>query len=374
MSTDPGLYIENIATTDGRAMDAARARLDMLAKPLGSLGKLEDIAARLCAITRSQRPAIDKRCVIVVAADNGVVDEGVSCAAQCVTAIHTINIVNGVTGVGVLAKQFNTDLMVADVGVNAMMSHPRLIGMKVRRSTGNIAIEPAMTRAEAQAAIGAGIQLAERARAEGYQAIGVGEMGIGNTTTSSAVLAALLGLHDIDIPAVVGRGAGLDDVGYEKKVKVVRSALALHMPNGLDPVDVLHKVGGLDIAAMTGVYIGAAHLGLPAVIDGFISAVAALCAARLNPLIRHYMFASHSSLERGYALAIGELGLSPCLALDMRLGEGSGCPLMFGIMDAAVAVLKNMATFAEARIGDDYLESIREIGDTAFSQSLRCTS
>lgn len=360
-NTSCKFFIDNIKPTDKSAYEKAKSHLDNLAKPPGSLGKLEEIAAKLCAIAGSQTPTIDKRCVIITAADNGVVDAGVSSAPQAVTAVQTINIVNGVTGVGVMAKAFRTDLIVADVGVNAELSHPLLLDRKVRKSTGNITLEPAMSRAEAEAAIAVGIGLAEAAKSAGYELIGVGEMGIGNTTTSSAVLSALLGLSGNDIDSAVGKGAGLNHTAYEHKINVIKASLALHKPDGRDPVDVLYKVGGLDLAAMTGVFIGAAYYGLPVVIDGFISAVAALCAARLNPLTKEYMFASHLSAERGYTPAINALGLSPCLDLGMRLGEGSGCPLMFGVMDAALAAFKDMATFGEANIGDDYLDNIREI-------------
>lgn len=344
----------------------ALERLDMLAKPPGSLGKLEEISARLCAIAKNLTPNIDKRCVIIVAADNGVVAEGVSSAPQEVTAIQTINILNGVTGVCVFCKQFNADLMVADIGIQSDISHQDLIQCKIRKSTGNIAKETAMTKSEAVDAFNAGFRLAKKANEMGYRLIGVGEMGIGNTTTSSAVLAALLGLNEEEVSTVTGRGAGLANEAYEHKVNVIKKALLLHKPIQNDPLDILHKVGGLDLVAMTGIYVGCAYYGLPVVIDGFISAVAALCAVRLNPLVKQYMFASHHSYERGYTLAMKELGLSPCLNLDMRLGEGSGCPLMFGIMDAALCALKNMATFGEAKIDDDYLQNIREIGDTAF--------
>lgn len=337
------------------------SRLDMLAKPPGSLGELEAIAIRLAEVQATELPVVDKRCVIVSAADNGVVAEGVASAPQSVTAIQTMNIIKGVTGVGVLAKQFNADLVVADLGVDADLSNPMLLDRKIRRSTGNICKEEAMTRAEAIRAIETGIELACIAKEQSYNVIGIGEMGIGNTTTSSAVLSALLGLTSDEVEKTIGRGAGLDDTAFQHKIDVVVSSLIRHQPDRNDPIDILHKVGGLDIACMTGVYLGAAYYGLPVVIDGFISVVAALCAARINPLTQGYMFASHHSFERGYALAIAELALTPSLNLGMRLGEGSGCPIMFAIMDAALAVLKNMATFGEADIDSDYVDNIKDI-------------
>lgn len=360
------LVLEAIKKPDNEIYEKAILHLDELAKPPGSLGKLEKIAARLCSISKNLLPSIEKRCVIILAADNGVTEENVSSAPQEVTTIQTINILNGVTGVGVLAKQFNADLKIADIGINSDITHPLLIKSKIRKSTGNITKVQAMTREEAISAFNCGFSLAKSAMEEGYQLIGVGEMGIGNTTTSSAVLASLLGLKSEEIHSVVGRGAGLSDTAYAHKIAVIQTAIDLHKPDKNDPIDILHKVGGLDLAAMVGVYTGGAYYGLPVVIDGFISVVAALSAVRLNPLIKEYLFASHHSFERGYTIAINELGISPCLALDMRLGEGSGCPLMFGIMDASLAILKNMTTFGEAKIDDNYLENIREIGDAAF--------
>lgn len=356
--------LNKIEASDSRFQEKAWEHLNMLAKPPKSLGKLEEIAAKLCAIDRTLSPNIDKRCIIVLASDNGVVAEGVALAPQEVTAIQTINIAHGITGVGVLAKHFHTDLMVADIGVNADLRDSKIIDRKIRKSTGNIAVEPAMTQEEAEKAVDIGFELACQAKEQGYQLIGVGEMGIGNTTTSSAVLSALLRIDDV--AKVTGRGAGLDDASYGKKVDVIKNALLLHKPNPDNPIDVLKKVGGLDLAAMTGVYLGAAYCGLPVVIDGFISSVAALCATRLCPTVKDYLFASHHSFECGYALAMEALEMKACLNLDMRLGEGSGCPLMFAMMDAALAIFREMGTFKDAEIDDRYLEGIKEIGDKAF--------
>lgn len=358
--------IERIQKINGSVYEEAQAYLDRLAKPPGSLGKLEETAARLCGISGSLSPEIKKRCVIVLAADNGVVSEGVASAPQAVTAIQTINMLEGVVGVNVLAKQFNTDVTVVDVGVNANLEHPALVNRKIRKSTGNIVREVAFSRQEAETAIEIGISLVKEAKEAGYQLIGVGEMGIGNTTTSSAVLAGLLRLKGAEIEKVVGKGAGLDDGGFVKKKQVIQQAIALHQPDSVDPIDVLHKVGGLDLATMTGVYLGAAYEQIPVVIDGFISVVAALCAVRLNPVVKAYLFASHRSFERGYAYAIEELGLEPSLHLDMRLGEGSGCPLMFAMMDGALAVLKNMATFEAASISTDYVEQVDKLKEATF--------
>ena len=341
----------------------ARARLDSLAKPPGSLGMLEDIAARLCAISGALQPDISRRRILVFAADNGVVEEGVASGPQWITAAQTVNIARGLTGVGAIARGFAADIRVYDLGVNAQIDHPLVHDRKIRYGTGNIAHGPAMTRGEAVRALMTGHAAALEAAQGSVKLMGIGEMGIGNTTTSAAVLCALLGLP---AASVVGRGAGLDDAGYEKKVAAVERALQVNRPDPGDALDVLHKVGGLDIAAMAGAFIGCAACGLPVVVDGLISAVAALCAVRLCPGVREYLFASHQSHERGYAAAIGALALTPCLNLGMRLGEGSGCPLMFGVMDAALAVLRDMGTFAELSIDDGYLEGVRKLGKDAF--------
>lgn len=231
-----------------------------------------------------------------------------------------------------------------------------MLDRKIRRSTGNIAKERAMTRQQVLDAIAVGLDLAADAAKDGVNAVGVGEMGIGNTTTSSAVLSALTGATP---ESVTGRGGGLTDQAFAVKKQVITQALALHHPDREDVVDVLSAVGGLDLAAMTGVFLGCALQHIPAVVDGFISIVAALCACRLNPNVKHYLFLSHASYEIGYRLAAEELGLEPCLLLDMRLGEGSGCPIAFQILKAACAVMNGMGTFAEAAIQDDYLEPIR---------------
>lgn len=354
-------YIAGITGTDRAAADAAKKRLDSLAKPPGSLGRLEDIAVKLAGITGKVCNTLDRRCVIIMCSDNGVVEEGVASAPKSVTYAQTINFIRGITGVAVLAKCSNSDLMVVDVGIDADVEFPCVINRKIRKSTSNLAKEPAMSRDEALSAILTGIGMAGEACRKGYRMVGVGEMGIGNTTTSSAVLCALTG---IDPDLAVGKGAGLTDEGFEKKKRIIRDAIVKHRPDPEDPIDVVSKVGGFDIAAMAGVYIGAAYCRLPVVIDGFISAVAALAAARMASLSVGYMIPSHASCEPGYAYTVRELGLEPVLDLGMRLGEGSGCPIMFMVIDAACAVIRDMGTFAEAGIGDEYLENIR--GEECF--------
>ena len=350
-------YITGIKSLDGAAMEAAQARLDSLVKPPGSLGELETIAVKLAGINGQLYSDISKRCVIIMASDNGVTEEGVSSAPQSVTYSQTINFTKGITGVTVLAKLFNADLIITDVGINGNIDHPMIKNKKIRNSTWNIAKQHAMTSNEAAQAVLTGAEAAIDAVNSGYKLLGAGEMGIGNTTTSSAVLCALAGITP---EQAAGKGAGLSEEAYRKKINVIRNALELNKPDCKDPMDVLAKVGGFDIAAMAGVYIGAAYARVPVVIDGFISITAALTASKINPLVRDFMFASHVSSEPGYNHAAKALGVKPCLHLNMRLGEGSGCPIMFAVMDAACAVMRNMGTLEQGGIDMKYMEAVKD--------------
>ena len=345
-----------IPEPDQTAIAAALARQQSLAKPPHSLGRLEDISVQLAGITGQIGAPMDRRRLRVFAADNGIWEEGVSSCPKDVTLRQTVNLARGLTGAAVLARHFGAELDVIDVGVDADFNCPGVRNCRIARGTQNFARGPAMTRSQALEALRVGAEAARRARADGVQIIGVGEMGIGNTTTSSAVLSALLRL-----PAAqtVGRGAGLDDAAYARKAALVDDAVARLRPDPEDPVDVLSKVGGFDLAAMCGAFLGAARERLPAVIDGFISAAAALCAYRLNRRCAAFMIPSHASAEQGYAPAMAAMGLEPALNLNMRLGEGSGCPIMFEIAAAAQRVIAEMATFEEAEIDDGYLEGIR---------------
>lgn len=347
-------YISAVSPLDDAAMAAARERQTQLAKPPGSLGRLEDLSVQLAGITGQVHNKIDKKHLLVFAADNGVVAEGVSSAPQSVTLMQTINLTRHKTGASVLAKHFGCRITVCDVGVNADMKEPAVLNRKIACGTQNIAYGPAMTREQAVQAILTGIELAQESDAD---VIGIGEMGIGNTTTSAAVLSVLL---DADVEAVAGRGGGLTDDGFHKKKTVIQKAICVNQPDKNDVVDVLAKVGGFDIAAMCGAFIGAAATRRPAVIDGFISAVSALCAVRLCPNVKGYLVPSHASYEIGYKLAMDAMELQPLFLLGMRLGEGSGCPLAFEILDAACAIINDMATFDQAGIDDAYLDEIRE--------------
>lgn len=354
--------LAQLQPADQGAMDAAERRQAELAKPPGSLGKLEEMGIRLAGITGQVHNTLDKRRILVLAADNGVFAEGVASTPQSVTLSQAINMTRHLTGMSTLAKFYGDEVVVTDVGICVDCPSPLVRNRKIRYGTANLRREPAMTWQECLDAIGVGLELAEEAARDGVQAVGVGEMGIANTTTSAAVLAALTGNS---AEAVTGRGAGLTDEAFARKKAVIDDAQALHQPDPADVVDVLQKVGGLDLAAMTGVFLGCALHRIPAVVDGFISIVAALCAVRLNPLVQQVLFLSHVSYEVGYRIAQQELGLSACLELGMRLGEGSGCPLAFQILRGACAIMNDMATFAEAAINDDYLEQLR--GGDAFT-------
>lgn len=341
---------------DRSAMTAAEEYQARLAKPPGSLGRLEEISIQLAGITGRVHNALIKKQLLVFAADNGVVAEGVSSAPQSVTKQQTINLMRGKTGAAVLAKHFGCGLTVCDVGVNADIYESTVLNRKIAYGTQNICTGPAMTREQTLQAILTGAEIARTVDAD---VIGVGEMGIGNTTTSSAVLAVLLGA---DVEAVTGRGGGITEESFRKKKAVIRTAIEVNRPDRDDVVGVLSKVGGFDLAAMCGAFLGAAAARRPAVIDGLISAAAALCAVRLCPNVRGYLVPSHASFEIGYRLAMEAMDLRPLFDLGMRLGEGSGCPLAFQVLDAACAVINDMATFDEAGINDDYLDEIRRGG------------
>lgn len=350
--------INGIKDVDREIIKAADRRVTSLAKPLKSLGKLEEISIKLSGITGKVKNDINKKMVIIMCSDNGVVEEGVASAPQSVTLAQTINFTKGLTGVAVLAKANNTELMVVDVGINCDFKHPDVINRKIRKATYNIAKGSAMSHEEAMQGMLIGIEAVKNAKDMHYEILGVGEMGIGNTSTSSAVLSALT---DVNVEDVVGRGGGITDETFKWKKEVIKNAIKINKPIKDDPIDVVSKVGGFDIAAMAGVFLGAAYYKIPVVIDGFISAVAALIAFRLNSKTRDYMFTSHDSRELGFKVAMEELNLSPILNLDMALGEGSGCPLAFSIIDSACAVMNNMATFEEAEINDSYLDELKEL-------------
>lgn len=346
--------ISAVSEPDRNVMDEARKYQEKLAKPPGSLGRLEELSIQLAGITGRVHNELNKKHLLVFAADNGVVCEGISSAPQYVTLQQTINLTRAKTGASVLAKYFGCDITVCDVGINADVKEEKVLNRKIAYGTGNIAVGPAMTRHQAIRAIITGAELVQNTDADVF---GVGEMGIGNTTSSSAVLAVIL---DTDVNSVTGRGGGITDESFKKKKAVINQAISINQPDKNDVIDVISKVGGFDIAAMCGAFLGAAMTRRPVVIDGFISAVAALCAVRLCPHVRGYLVPSHASYELGYKFAMDAMGLAPMLQLGMRLGEGSGCPIAFQILEAACAIMNNMATFEQAGINDEYLDEIRK--------------
>ena len=343
-----------ILPLDAAAMAAARKRQAQLAKPPGSLGRLEDLSVQLAGITGKVHNQIEKKHLLVFAADNGVVAEGVTSAPQSVTLLQTVNLTRHKTGASTLCRHFGCEITVCDVGVNAEIQESKVLNRKIAYGTQNIAHGPAMKREQALQAIRTGFALAQATNAD---VIGIGEMGIGNTTTSAAVLSVLL---DADVEAVTGRGGGITDESFQMKKQVIRNAIAINHPDKNDVIDVLSKVGGFDLAAMCGAFLGCAAKRCPVGIDGFISAVAALCAYKLCPLAVQYFIPSHASYEIGYKLAMDVMGLQPIFLLGMRLGEGSGCPLAFEVLRAACAIINDMATFDQAGIDDGYLDEIRQ--------------
>lgn len=348
--------IEAIESTNEDAKKIAANRLDNLVKPIGSLGELEEIVIKMAGITGESHNKIRKKGIVVMCGDNGVVDERVSACPQSFTKILTSNMTKGLTGVSVLAELTDTDITIVDIGLNADIEHPNLLNKKVNYGTKNMTKEPSMTYEEAIKAIEVGIEIGDELYSKGYDILGTGELGIGNTTTSAAVLSVFSGL-DPDITC--GKGAGLTDEQYEMKINAVKKAIEINKPDKEDPIDVISKVGGFDIAGMCGLFLSAGKNKKPIVVDGFISSAAALCATRLNPLVKEYIFPSHLSKEPGAVYMMKEVGLNPMLHLNMRLGEGSGCPLAFQIIEAALYIMDNMATFEEATINNEVLIDIR---------------
>jgi nicotinate-nucleotide--dimethylbenzimidazole phosphoribosyltransferase len=336
-----------IPPLDKEAMGQARRRLDSLTKPRGSLGYLEELAVRLAGITGDPLPRVDPRVVVVMAGDHGVVEEGVSLYPPEVTRQMVENFLRGGAAINVLSRLSGVRVRVVDIGVAAVLDHPELERRKVRPGTANMCRGPAMSREEALLALEAGREIAEEEVSKGTRLICLGDMGIGNTTPSSAVISCLLGLPPRE---VTGRGTGLDDGGWQRKVAAVERALEVNSPLPSDPLDVLSKVGGLEIAGLCGLTLEAAARRVPVVVDGLIAGAAALLASRFAPRVRDYLFAGHLSAEPGHRLVLESLGLRPLLQLDLRLGEGTGAVLASFILEAACRVIREMATFEEAGV------------------------
>lgn len=341
------------------AVNAAKARQEMLIKPMGSLGSLEDISIQFAGITGNVSNRIDKKILFLFGADNGIYAQGVSAAPQ-----HFTNVLlncygaNMNAGINVICEHNHVDLKVIDMGVIGEVDYTNIYNRKLMENgTNDFSVEPSMSPETAEAAIEVGFEFAKYAYDNGYQIIGTGEVGMANTTTSAACIIAAMNLNDCDL--AVGRGGGLTDTAYEKKREIIKNALVKHKPNSQDVVDILSKVGGLDIAALVGLYIGAAYYRIPIVIDGVISIAAALLAYKINPLTKDFMIPSHISEEPAYLLAAEELKIKPLLNLGMRLGEGTGCPISMGVVENALAVINNMYTFEQMTMESEYRKQLK---------------
>jgi nicotinate-nucleotide--dimethylbenzimidazole phosphoribosyltransferase len=340
--------LRRIGPLDARAMDAARRRLDELTKPPGSLGRLERLAVQIAGITGRPGQPLTNRAIVVMAADHGVASEGVSAYPSAVTAQMVRNFAAGGAAVNVLAARAAARVVVVDVGVAADLPPDLpILRRKVAYGSANLAVGPALTGEQALAAIAVGLEVVDDEVARGLQVVCLGEMGIGNTTAASAIVAALTGLPVAD---VTGRGTGIDDRTWRHKVAVIERGLQTNRPDPRDPLGVLARVGGLEIAGLVGVTLGAAARRVPVVVDGFIATAAALIAAELCPAARSVLVAAHRSAEVGHQSALERLELEPLFALDLRLGEGTGAALALPVLDAALAVLGEMATFQEAGV------------------------
>lgn len=334
--------LKQIAAPNQAAMEEAGKQWNGIAKPLHSLGLLEEAVIRIAGIRGNAKVQISKRCVVDMCADNGVVEEGVTQSESVVTAIVAGAMAEGTSNVNLMAKAFGCDVLTVDMGMASDLSDERVIRRKQSYGTKNFAKEPAMSREQAAAAITAGIDMVKMCTEKGYDIIVTGEMGIGNTTTSSAIASVLL---DVPPEEVTGRGAGLDSVGLRRKIAVIKQGLALHQPVKEDPIGLLASVGGYDIAGMTGLFLGGAIYHVPVVIDGFISAVSAALAAQIEPLAREYMLASHVSKEPAGCRMLELLGLKPLICAEMCLGEGTGGVLLLPMLDAALAVYHSVHQF-----------------------------
>jgi nicotinate-nucleotide--dimethylbenzimidazole phosphoribosyltransferase len=342
--------IGSIKPLDKEAMAKARARQDTLTKPPGSLGRLEELSVQLAGIQGRPLPYIRNKAIMVMAGDHGMVAEKIGNWPQEVTAQMVANFLRGGAGINVLARQIGARVIVVDMGIAIdMKPHPNLISQKIGHGTDNIALGPAMTEEQAMAAVVAGIDLVSAEAAKSLDIVGTGDMGIGNTTVSSAICAVMTGRPAAE---VTGRGTGLTDEQLKHKIAVIEQALSVNRPERTKPLEVLARVGGFEIGGLVGVMLGAAAKRVPVMIDGFISGAAALIASALSPGCRDYLIAAHLSAEPGHKVLVGHLGLKPLLSLDMRLGEGTGAALGIFLAEIATRILAEMATFGEAEVSE----------------------
>ena len=343
--------IKEIKPLDESAMRSARLRQDTLTKPRGSLGRLEELSIQLAGITANPFPSMERKAVIVMAADHGVTVEGISAYPAEVTPQMVLNFLRGGAAINVLARQAGARVVVVDMGVAAKIPDPsgKLVNRKIGFGTANLAKGPAMTREQATQSIQNGIDIAEAEILQGVDLLATGDMGIGNTTASAAIACALMNQNP---EGIAGRGTGVDDDGLKRKIDVIARGLAVNRPDRDDGLDVLAKVGGFEIGGLVGVILASAAHRKPVVIDGFISTAAAMLAVSLVPSACDYMIAAHVSQERGHRLMLEWLGLNPLLDLNLRLGEGSGAVLAFPLIEASARILCEMATFGEAGVSD----------------------
>src|SRR5690242_4627135 len=346
---DIAATVEAVAPLDTEIMAAARARQEQLTKPAGSLGRLESLAIQIAGIIGQEQPVVANKAIVVMAADHGVTAEGVSAYPAEVTPQMVLNFLRGGAAINALAGVVGARVVVVDIGVAAPIEHPDLLSRKVVSGAANMGQGPAMSRAQAEDAIAVGIAVVESLAQDGIQIVATGEMGIGNTTAASAITAMMTGSTPTE---VTGRGTGIDDAQLAHKIAVIERALAVNAPNRDDGLDVLAKVGGLEIAGLVGVILSCAAHRMPVVLDGFIAGSAALVAEKLCPQVCDYLIAGHVSVERGHRVLLEALRLAPLLDLDLRLGEGTGAALAMGIIDGALAAHRQMATFAEAGVSE----------------------
>jgi len=331
-------------------MEKTQIRLDNLTKPQGSLGRLEELAKGVVGITKKENPSLKNKVIFTLAGDHGVVEEGISAFPQEVTPQMVYNFINGGAGINVLAKHVGARVVVVDMGVASDLAlNPDLVIKKVGYGTKNMTKAPAMTREDALKAVSNGIEVFEQESDKGVDIVGTGDMGIGNTTASSAIVAAITGRS---VEEITGRGTGLDDKAYRNKIKVIKKALEINNPDPKNPLDVLYKVGGFEIAGLSGIILAAASMRIPVVIDGFISGAAALIAYQLQPKVKNYMISAHCSVEKGHRITLDYIGLKPLLDLDLRLGEGTGAALAMNLVEAGVRILTEMATFKDAGVSE----------------------
>lgn len=346
--------LEAIRPVNEEWFATAQKHLDNLTKPPGSLGRLEEFARRLVAISENKNPLLDKKVIFTFAGDHGITAEGVSAYPQEVTTQMVLNFLRGGAGINVLARHAGAEVVVVDIGVNHDFGElDKLINnMKVMKGTANFAKGPAMSREDAVRCLEVGITVANGYAKKGHKLFGTGEMGIGNTTPSSAIAAVLTGKP---VSEVTGKGTGISDESLERKVRVIEAALSLNAPDPKDPIDVLAKVGGTEIGGIAGLVLGAAANRIPAVIDGFISTAGALVAYCIEPKTKDFMFAAHTSVEIGHKAMLENMGLRPILDLDLRLGEGTGAALSMLLIEAGMKIYKEMATFGEAGVSSEIL-------------------